>query len=195
MRTTSLLVLWAAVVSGCAASPPPAAAPPGAPPRAARAEPHAPETPGMALPGDADKVPAAPAECQAFATRSAPAAACDEKNALGLLAAALAKADAAERDTALTALEPCTQLPLNRQTSPARSTTSTARSAGGSMTRATVRRCWPAEVEVKANGATPRCVPGMTASPPFSGVQSVSARNAMTKHGSTGTRAASWCQP
>ncbi|MCC6668326.1 MAG: hypothetical protein IT375_31570 [Polyangiaceae bacterium] len=111
MRTTSLLVLWAAVVSGCAASPPPAAAPPGAPPRAARAEPHAPETPGMALPGDADKVPAAPAECQAFATRSAPAAACDEKNALGLLAAALAKADAAERDTALTALEPCTQLP------------------------------------------------------------------------------------
>lgn len=65
----------------------------------------------MALPADADKVPPAPAECKAFAERSAPAASCDEKNARGLLADALGKNDAAERDAALAALEGCAKLP------------------------------------------------------------------------------------
>ncbi len=66
----------------------------------------------MQLPGDADKVPPPPAECRAFAERSAPAASCDDRNTHGLLADALGKSDAAERDGALAALEGCGKLPV-----------------------------------------------------------------------------------
>ncbi|MBI3200799.1 MAG: hypothetical protein HYZ29_04580 [Myxococcales bacterium] len=111
MRTTFTLLLGAAVLWGCAAGPPPATSPPSAPPAAAVPAARPPEETGMALPGDADKVPPAPAECQAFVARTAPAASCNEKNAPGLLADGLAKADPAERDSALTALEPCAKLP------------------------------------------------------------------------------------
>ena len=105
----SLLCL-SALTTACAGAQPPAALPPSTPPPAAPTA-AAPDDPSMALPGDADKVPPPPAECDAFLTRSAPAASCDEKNAHGLLADALAKADLAERDAALSALEGCAKLP------------------------------------------------------------------------------------
>lgn len=104
------LIFSSAVTAGCVGAQAPVAAPPSTPPPAAPA-PSAAEDPSMALPGDADKVPAAPAECEAFRARSAPAANCDDKNTHGLLADALAKSDAAERDAALAGLEGCAKLP------------------------------------------------------------------------------------
>ena len=110
-RSLEAVTFAVLLAAGCAGAPPPQpqAAPPA--PKAEAPTATKAEDPAMALPGDADKVPPAPAECRAFAERAIAPTSCDAKNALALLAAALAKPDAGERDAALASLEGCAKLP------------------------------------------------------------------------------------
>lgn len=110
MSPTKLLTVFLLVASsGCASATPTPATPPTPtpqPPPETKAE-----QAGALLPGDAEKVPPPPAECSAFVEQKPTPAACDAKNALGLLANALAKTDARARDAELAALEACAALP------------------------------------------------------------------------------------